>query len=187
MNLPDAQNHPGFAYRPETGEEPFASMLAVPVRRAGRTLGVTGSAEPHTAPLHRRRGGRSRDRRDAARRNAAGERWRGCRDRGPRRHSAACLRRIHVDDRLRDRAGRAARQDAPGISSCWPTIRRRNSCDCTHAAELVQRRSDELIAGVADVGRPPDTAASREILEAYAWSPPMPAGFDAWVTPSAAA
>jgi phosphotransferase system, enzyme I, PtsP len=40
MNLPDAQNHPAFAYRPETGEEPFASMLAVPVRRGGRTLGV---------------------------------------------------------------------------------------------------------------------------------------------------
>ena len=40
MNLPDAQNHPGFAYRPETGEEPFASMLAVPVRRSGRVLGV---------------------------------------------------------------------------------------------------------------------------------------------------
>jgi phosphotransferase system enzyme I (PtsP) len=40
LNLPDAQNHPGFAYRPETGEEPFVSMLAVPVRRAGRTLGV---------------------------------------------------------------------------------------------------------------------------------------------------
>ncbi len=40
MNLPDAQNHPAFAYRPETNEEPFASMLAVPVRRGGRTLGV---------------------------------------------------------------------------------------------------------------------------------------------------
>src|ERR1700761_9689308 len=40
MNLPDAQNHPAFAYRPETGEEPFASMLAVPVRRSGRILGV---------------------------------------------------------------------------------------------------------------------------------------------------
>lgn len=40
MNLPDAQNHPAFAYRPETGEEPYVSMLAVPVRRSGRTLGV---------------------------------------------------------------------------------------------------------------------------------------------------
>ena len=40
QNLPDAQNHPAFAYRPETGEDKFASLLAVPLRRAGRTLGV---------------------------------------------------------------------------------------------------------------------------------------------------
>ncbi len=40
LNLADAQNHPAFAYRAETGEEPYASMLAVPVRRGGRTLGV---------------------------------------------------------------------------------------------------------------------------------------------------
>jgi phosphotransferase system enzyme I (PtsP) len=40
LNLPDAQNHPAWAYRPETGEEPYASLLAVPVRRAGHTLGV---------------------------------------------------------------------------------------------------------------------------------------------------
>src|SRR5689334_9143432 len=39
MNLPDVQNHPAFAYRPDIGAEHFASMLAVPVRRAGRTLG----------------------------------------------------------------------------------------------------------------------------------------------------
>ena len=40
QNLPDAQNHPAFAYRPETGEDAYASLLAVPVRREGRTLGV---------------------------------------------------------------------------------------------------------------------------------------------------
>ena len=40
LNLADAQNHPAFVYRPETGEAPYASLLAVPVRRAGRTLGV---------------------------------------------------------------------------------------------------------------------------------------------------
>ncbi len=40
LNLPDAQNHPAFVYRGETGEDPYASMLAVPVRRAGHTLGV---------------------------------------------------------------------------------------------------------------------------------------------------
>jgi phosphotransferase system, enzyme I, PtsP len=40
LNLADAQNHPQFVYRPETGEESYAAMLAVPVRRARRTLGV---------------------------------------------------------------------------------------------------------------------------------------------------
>lgn len=40
QNLADAQNHPAFAYRPETGEDPYASLLAVPIRRAGRVLGV---------------------------------------------------------------------------------------------------------------------------------------------------
>ncbi len=40
MNLPDAQNHPAFAYRPETGEEPYVSLLALPVRSAGHTVGV---------------------------------------------------------------------------------------------------------------------------------------------------
>lgn len=40
QNLPDAQNHPAFAYRPETGEAPFASLLAVPVRRGGKLIGV---------------------------------------------------------------------------------------------------------------------------------------------------
>jgi phosphotransferase system enzyme I (PtsP) len=40
LNLADAQNHPAWVYRAETGEEPYATLLAVPVRRAGRTLGV---------------------------------------------------------------------------------------------------------------------------------------------------
>src|SRR5271157_2792303 len=50
INLPDAQNHPAFAYRAETGEEPFTSMLAVPVRRAGRSLGVL--AVQNRVPRH---------------------------------------------------------------------------------------------------------------------------------------
>lgn len=40
LNLSDAQNHPAFAYLPETGEEIYHSFLGVPVLRAGRTLGV---------------------------------------------------------------------------------------------------------------------------------------------------
>lgn len=38
--LADAQSHPQFAYRPETGEERYSSLMGVPVLRAGRVLGV---------------------------------------------------------------------------------------------------------------------------------------------------
>jgi phosphotransferase system enzyme I (PtsP) len=40
LNLADAQNHPRFAYKSEIGEEDFTAMLAMPVKRAGRILGV---------------------------------------------------------------------------------------------------------------------------------------------------
>ena len=40
LNLADAQNHPRYVYRAEIGEENMAAMLAMPVKRAGRILGV---------------------------------------------------------------------------------------------------------------------------------------------------
>jgi phosphotransferase system enzyme I (PtsP) len=40
VNLPEAQTHPAFSYRPETGEEIYHSFLGVPILRAGNTLGV---------------------------------------------------------------------------------------------------------------------------------------------------
>jgi phosphotransferase system enzyme I (PtsP) len=40
INLSEAQDHPAFSYRPETGEEIYHSFLGVPVLRAGNTLGV---------------------------------------------------------------------------------------------------------------------------------------------------
>ncbi len=40
INLSNAQTHPAFSYRPETGEEIYHSFLGVPVLRAGNTLGV---------------------------------------------------------------------------------------------------------------------------------------------------
>tara|TARA_R110002124_G_scaffold45865_3_gene138230 strand:- start:1497 stop:3767 length:2271 start_codon:yes stop_codon:yes gene_type:complete len=40
LNLADAQSHPGFAYRPETGEEVYKSLMGVPVLRSGRVVGV---------------------------------------------------------------------------------------------------------------------------------------------------
>lgn len=40
VNLPEAQDHPSFAYRPETGEEIYHSFLGVPILRDGRAAGV---------------------------------------------------------------------------------------------------------------------------------------------------
>jgi phosphotransferase system, enzyme I, PtsP len=40
LALADAQAHPDFAYRPETGEEVYHSLMGVPVLRGGRVLGV---------------------------------------------------------------------------------------------------------------------------------------------------
>jgi phosphotransferase system enzyme I (PtsP) len=40
VNLSEAQAHPAFSYRPETGEEIYHAFLGVPILRAGNTLGV---------------------------------------------------------------------------------------------------------------------------------------------------
>lgn len=40
LNLSDAQKHPQFAYRPETGEEVYHSLLGTPLMRGGRVIGV---------------------------------------------------------------------------------------------------------------------------------------------------
>ncbi|MET0569169.1 MAG: GAF domain-containing protein, partial [Hyphomicrobiaceae bacterium] len=40
VNEPDAQSHPAFSYRPETGEEIYHSFLAVPILRGGDVFGV---------------------------------------------------------------------------------------------------------------------------------------------------
>jgi phosphotransferase system enzyme I (PtsP) len=40
LALSDAQTHPDFAYRPETGEEVYHSLMGVPILRQGRVTGV---------------------------------------------------------------------------------------------------------------------------------------------------
>lgn len=40
LALSEAQSHPQFVYRPETGEEIYHSFLGVPVLRGGRVIGV---------------------------------------------------------------------------------------------------------------------------------------------------
>ena len=40
LALSDAQSHPAFSYKPDTGEEIYHAFLGVPLLRAGNTLGV---------------------------------------------------------------------------------------------------------------------------------------------------
>ena len=40
VNLPEAQKHPSFSYRPETGEDIYHSFLGVPILQRGRAVGV---------------------------------------------------------------------------------------------------------------------------------------------------
>jgi phosphotransferase system enzyme I (PtsP) len=40
LALSDAQNHPSFVYKPETGEEIYHSLMGVPILRGGRVVGV---------------------------------------------------------------------------------------------------------------------------------------------------
>src|ERR1700712_2622229 len=40
LALADAQAHPAFSYKPETGEEVYHSFVGVPILRGGNTLGV---------------------------------------------------------------------------------------------------------------------------------------------------
>jgi phosphotransferase system enzyme I (PtsP) len=40
LALADAQSHPDFAFRPETGEEIYHSLMGVPILRGGRVRGV---------------------------------------------------------------------------------------------------------------------------------------------------
>ncbi len=40
LNLADAQAHPKFEYRPETGEEIYSSFIGVPILQSGKVIGV---------------------------------------------------------------------------------------------------------------------------------------------------
>ena len=40
LALADAQSHPAFVYRPETGEDPYRSFMGVPMLRQGQVVGV---------------------------------------------------------------------------------------------------------------------------------------------------
>jgi phosphotransferase system enzyme I (PtsP) len=167
MNLPDAQNHPAFAYRPETGEEPFASMLAVPVRRSGRILGVL--VVQNRAPRHFTEE-EVDELETVAMLLAEMLQGSGTADGGADGFTST-VPRVFAGSTLMGgiaigpvvlhdmrRTGIRLLADNPATE-----LARLNE-----AADRMQRGLDELIAGVPQgSGRAADVSASREVLEAY--------------------
>jgi phosphotransferase system enzyme I (PtsP) len=166
MNLPDAQNHPAFAYRPETGEEPFASMLAVPVRRSGRTLGVIvvqnrtprNFIEPEVDDLE-----------TVAMLLAEMLSGSGATDGSPE-GLGATVPRLFAGTQL---MSGIAVGPIVLLRSARPAVRlladdpvaEQHRLD--QAADRMQRGLDDLFADVPRNGRSADVNASREVLEAY--------------------
>ena len=166
MNLPDAQNHPAFAYRPETGEDPFASLIAVPVRRSGRTLGVL--VVQNRLPRHF-----SDQEVDDLETVAM--------------LLAELLPAIGASEGVTEGLGGTVSRVFAGSSlmtgiAIGPVVLhavRRTGITLLaddpdaelvrlhEAAERMQRGLDALIAGVSPGGKPADATATREVLEAY--------------------
>jgi phosphotransferase system enzyme I (PtsP) len=166
MNLPDAQNHPAFAYRPETGEEPFASLLSVPVRRSGRTLGVivVQNRTPRQFTEHE-----VDDLETVAMLLAEMLFSSGATDGSPE-GLGATVPRLFAGTSL---MGGIAIGPIVMLRSARPAIRlladdpSAEQLRLDQAVNRMQRGLDDLFADVPSNGRAADVHASREVLEAY--------------------
>ena len=166
MNLPDAQNHPAFAYRPETGEDPFASLIAVPVRRSGRTLGVLVVQNR----LPRRFNDQEVDDLETVAMllaellpdsGAAGGTTEGLGGTVPRVFAGTSLMTGIAIGTVVLHATRRKRIVLLADDPDAELVR------LHEAAERMQRGLDALIEGVSPNGRSAEASASREVLEAY--------------------
>ena len=166
MNLPDAQNHPAFAYRPETGEDPFASLIAVPVRRSGRTLGVlvVQNRQPRQFTDQE-----VDDLETVAMLLAELLPASGAAE-GTTEGLGGTVPRVFAGTSLMTGIAigpvvlHAVRRTGIKLLADDPDAELARLHD---AAERMQRGLDALIAGVAPSGQPADTSATREVLEAY--------------------
>jgi phosphotransferase system enzyme I (PtsP) len=166
MNLPDAQNHPAFAYRPETGEDPFASLMAVPVRRSGRTLGVL--VVQNRLPRHFT-DQEVDDLETVAMLLAEMLPASGAAEGSVEGH-AGTVSRVFTGTTLMTGIAigpvvlHAVRRTGIKLLADDPDA---ELARLHEAAERMQRGLDALIAGVSPAGRSADASASREVLEAY--------------------
>ena len=166
MNLPDAQNHPAFAYRPETGEDPFASLIAVPVRRSGRTLGVL--VVQNRLPRHFN-DQEVDDLETVAMLLAELLSASGAAE-GTTEGLGGTVSRVFAGTSLMTGIAigsvvlHATRRTGIKLLADDPDAELARLDD---AAERMQRGLDALIAGVSPTGRSAEASASREVLEAY--------------------
>ncbi len=166
MNLPDAQNHPAFAYRPETGEDPFASLIAVPVRRSGRTLGVL--VVQNRLPRHFTE--QEVDELETVAMLLAELLPASGASEGTSEGVGGAVPRVFAGTTLMTGIAigpvvlHAVRRTGITLLADDPDAELARLHD---AADRMQRGLDALIAGVAPAGKPADASATREVLEAY--------------------
>jgi len=166
MNLPDAQNHPAFAYRPETGEDPFASLIAVPVRRSGRTLGVL--VVQNRLPRHFNE--QEVDELETVAMLLAELLPASGASEGYSEGVGGSVPRVFAGATLMSGIAigpvvlHAVRRTGITLLADDPDA---ELARLHEAAERMQRGLDALIAGVAPAGKPADASATREVLEAY--------------------
>ncbi len=166
MNLPDAQNHPAFAYRPETGEDPFASLIAVPVRRSGRTLGVlvVQNRQPRQFTDQEVDDLETVAMLLAELLPAAGA------SEGTTEGLGGTVPRVFTGTSLMTGIAigpvilHAVRRTGITLLADDPDV---ELARLHEASERMQRGLDALIAGVPSTSRAADASASREVLEAY--------------------
>lgn len=166
MNLPDAQNHPAFAYRPETGEDPFASLIAVPVRRSGRTLGVlvVQNRQPRQFTDQEVDDLETVAMLLAELLPAAGA------SEGTTEGLGGTVSRVFTGTSLMTGIAigpvilHAVRRTGITLLADDPDV---ELARLHEASERMQRGLDALIAGVPSTSRSADASASREVLEAY--------------------
>jgi phosphotransferase system enzyme I (PtsP) len=155
LALADAQSHPNFAYRPETGEEIYHSLMGVPILRGGRVLGVLAVQN---------RTFREYDEEEIETLETVGD---GARRAGRRRRAARTEHAAH-----RERGAAAERLEGLKLNEGWRSAGR---C-CTPARVTIRQMvADDPVSERARLRRRTRADAQRDRRPAGAGRSPAPA------------